>query len=147
MRPLILAIALSLASCSQTPVMAQSAISEVVLQTIAMESANQSALGQQLVAHVIINRAVVSHKSLVAICKQPKQFSCWNSPSKAKAWLDRHYTPKARQNARNALETAFKTRAYPAIRHYHAKSVRPYWAKGHKPTVVWGDHLFYGGIK
>lgn len=141
--PLLIFMGLMLNSCSQTPVLAQSAISEVVLQTIAMESANQSARGQQLVAHVIINRSMASNRSLEAVCKAHRQFSAWNDPKLARAWLASNYTNNVRQNAHKALEMAFKSSSYPTITHYHTKNVRPYWAKSMKVVVVEGEHIFY----
>lgn len=124
----------------------QIAIGEIPVQTVAMESADQNDFGQYLVASVIVNRSVASHKSLSGVCKAPKQFSCWNSPNWTKAWLDRHYTLKTRLRAYNALKKAI-VEPYPNITHYHTRQVKPYWAKGHKPVVVVGNYLFYDDIQ
>lgn len=127
--------------------MAYAEPSEIVLQTIAMESANQSARGQEAVAGVILERSRQSGKPLEAVCLAPRQFSCWNSPKEANRWLLRHYDSQTRGRAVKAYHEA-KNRilAYRGIRHYHAKGVMPKWAKGHTPAFVIGEHLFYRGI-
>src|SRR3990167_2315124 len=114
--------------------------SETVLQTIAMESGGESLEGQAMVAKVIINRAMGSNKSLEAVCKAPKQFSAWNSPKWAKAWLRANYTPIVRQRALKALNMALQNTGNPAIKHYHTKNIKPYWAKGKTPTLTIGAH-------
>lgn len=123
---------------------AESALPEIAVQTIAMESANQSDYGQYLVASVIVNRA--KGGSLERVCLARKQFSCWNDKEWAMAWLVRHYTEKARKRALNALERAIKD-PYKGITHYHTTGIRPYWAKGKKAVIVEGSHAFYRGIK
>ena len=119
--------------------------SEIVLQTIAMESANQSAYGQYLVSSVIVSRSRASNRSLEAIVKAHKQFSCWNDTVWARAWLARHYTPEVRKQAIKALELAIREPIN--LSHYHTKPVKPYWSVGHSPAVIEGQHKFYRGIK
>jgi len=126
---------------------------EVVYKTIAMESASEPLEWQVAVAGVILERSRGSRKSLEAVCLAPKQFSAWNTDSKAvrwrRAWLDRYYTPKARQNALKALNKAILEQSKglnPGYTHYHNKDVRPYWSVGHKGVLI-GKHKFYKGIK
>lgn len=120
---------------------------EAVYQTIAMESADQPMGGQIAVASVIINRSRASNKALLAVCKAPRQFSCWNSPKEAKRWLGKHYTPKVRENARKAYFQACSSASKTAnFTHYHAIGCYPRWSRGHKGVRI-GDHLFYKGIK
>jgi spore germination cell wall hydrolase CwlJ-like protein len=119
--------------------------SEIVYQTIAMEAAGESDEGQAMVASVILNRAKKSKKTLEAVCLQPKQFSCWNSRKWAQAWLSLHYDAQARYRAVKALETARNANLGHAT-HYHTTNIKPYWSKGHKPSVVVGRHAFYEGI-
>lgn len=118
---------------------------EIVLQTIAMEAANQSDRGQYLVASVIVNRAMASGQTLGQVCTARKQFSAWNDPKLAARWLSRHYDPSVRLRAYNALQRALN-RPYEGIRHYHTNDVRPYWSEGHKAAITEGAHLFYEGI-
>ena len=135
-------ICLSLASCAQ--VMASDL--ETVYQTIAMESANQPVAGQIAVASVIIERSKRSGKALEAVCKAPRQFSCWNSPKEAKRWLRTYYTPKVRGEAVRAVKIAFLKPSKTKFTHYHAIGCYPRWARGHKGVRI-GDHLFYRGIR
>ena len=116
---------------------------EVVLQTIAMESADQPALGQQRVAEVIINRAKLSGESLMAVCLKPKQFSAWNDRKWAVSWLSRHYDTRTRDNAIHALEMAENAQNRPLIDHYHRFDVHPSWAKRLKKVEGVGAHVFY----
>lgn len=121
-------------------------VPEEVLQTIAMESANQDPIGQAMVAKVILNRARITGSGLKDVVFKPKQFSAWNDPKWSKAWLEKHYTPEVRQSAMQAFNVALRMNMYNNVTHYHTKSVHPKWSKGHKPVVKSGDHLFFGDI-
>ena len=111
-----------------------------MLQTIAMESANQPMLGQAYVAKTIQTRARMGNISPQEAVLKPKQYSAWNSPKTASAWLDKHYTPKARQNAWKAYTMAY---SIPPVTHYHTLKVRPYWAKAMRHVITVGGHSFY----
>lgn len=141
MKPILLSL---LMLCSSSIGWAKT--SEVVLQTIAMESAGEPMAGQVAVASVIINRSRASNRSMEAICLAPKQFSAWNDPKWARRWLDKHYTPKVRETALSALNQAI-LEPVANIRHYHTTSTKPYWAKGHRPRIIIGHHVFYDDIK
>ena len=119
--------------------------SEIVLQTIAMESASEPMEGQVLVARTIQNRARKAGITPERAVLRPFQFSCWNDRKWAKRWLDTHYGPKTRLRALKAWEMA----SYSTFngRHYHTTDVMPYWAKGHAPSVVVGRHAFYDRIR
>lgn len=118
--------------------------SEIVLQTIAMESASEPIEGQIMVAKTIQNRAERGNISPESVVLKRKQYSCWNDPKWAKAWLDRNYTPNVRQRASKAWEMALGESVN--YTHYHTIDILPYWAVGHKGERV-GKHIFYGGIK
>ena len=119
--------------------------SEVVLRTIAMESAGESLEGQAMVARVIIERSRRSGRPLEAICKAPRQFSCWNSPKQAQRWLLRHFDGVTRSRAIEALKMAINAKGgHPT--HYHTLDCKPYWAVGHKPFLIVGNHAFYNDI-
>ena len=140
---LFISTAFILNSCEQTPALSQD-VDEIVLQTIAMESANQPILGQAYVAKTIQTRArrgKISPRQAVLV---PKQYSCWNSPKWAKAWLDTNYTPKARQNALEAWQMASRL---PMVSHYHTRQVRPYWASSMQRIVIVGQHHFYKEVR
>jgi len=134
--------------------------SEVVLKTIAMESASEPMDGQIAVAGVILERSRRSGRSLEAECLKPKQFSAWNTDSKAvrwrRAWLERYYTPETRLRASQALKRAMLEQSKgrnPGYRHYHRYNinqygveVKPYWARGLSGNRI-GNHVFYKGVK
>ena len=126
-------------------------VPEVFIKTVAMESASQSSFGKFLVARVILNRARIKGKTVEAVCLAPYQFSCNNTDSKTrawrKAWLDRHYTPKVRQECLESINKAIVASGYNRITHYHTLSVRPFWAKGKTASITEGKHKFYEGIK
>ena len=118
---------------------------EVVIQTIAMEAANQlddDAYGQYAVASVIVNRSRQRGQTLEEVCLARKQFSCWNDPKWAKTWLDNNYTIKTRWRASKALKRAI-LEPIKGVNHYHTVSVKPCWAKGKTPSYRIGEHLFY----
>lgn len=134
-----LTVALSLGSCEEVNA------SEIVYQTIAMEGANQSLEGQAMIASTLLNRALIRHSTPEIEAKRPKQYSCWNDPKWARAWLDKHYTPKTRQNAEKAYKTALVGSGINHFTHYHRVDILPYWAVGQR-GVRHGDHVFYADI-
>ena len=139
---LLLSCGVSQVGCSARIALAGSEPSEVVLQTIAMESANQPAAGQALVALTLINRARNRHTTPEIEALRPFQYSCWNEGGKwAKAWLAKYYTPEARQRAMKAWYQAQEMDL--PFTHYHTKNVRPYWVKSMKFMLQNGNHLFY----
>lgn len=123
-------------------------VPEVVLQTIAMESAGESDLGMGLVAKVIVNRARLSGKTLEEVCLAPKQFSAWNKPEWARKWLRSHFSESTHQRAKKALEWALSldSAMFNRLSHYHNTAILPYWARGKAITVTEGNHAFYEGI-
>ena len=141
----ILACAWMLHSCEP----ARAEVSEVVLQTIAMESADQPFGGQVAVAQVLLNRARLRGTSPEVEALRPKQFSCWNDPKWAQEWLDSHFSEATRHKAKKALKMASTPDflKFNRLSHYHHVSIKPYWAIGHTPSLVIGSHAFYEGIK
>lgn len=56
---------------------------------IAQESIGEPLYGKQMVASAIVNRAFQRKLTPIQVCKQYKQFSCWNSkPSEVKRRID-----------------------------------------------------------
>lgn len=61
----------------------------IIAATIAYESIGEPFYGKQMVASVIVNRAIRRKLTPVQIVKQRKQFSCFNSkPSEARMMKD-----------------------------------------------------------
>lgn len=109
----------------------------------------------QAVAAVILNRVKVAQDrgkywwggSIIQVAQKPYQFSCWNRSDpnfkKLQAVDESNlYFATAQRIARRAVAGCLEDPTQGAT-HYHANYVAPYWAKGEKPTVVIGKHIFY----
>ena len=125
---------------------------DILARTIWGEARGEGLDGMRAVGHVMINRARGQHRhetTIVGVCTEPYQFSCWNrsDPNRKQLealTLDNHIFRLA---YRAALE------AYDAIddptkgaTHYHVDHIKPAWSEGHQPTAHIGRHLFYAGI-
>ena len=118
----------------------------IVVETIMMESADQSYQGQLAVAEVIRNRAKRSGLPAWKEVMRPKQFSCWNSTLWAKAWLVDHATGEAYQMASRAWQEALDgSETVKGATLYHTVKVSPTWSKSPRVHFVKqvGSHLFY----
>lgn len=109
------------------------------------ESRNQSEVGIQWVAGVIINRT--KHKSYPSsICKvvlQNKQFSNIQEAFKRATSLPKQAGHS--KVARIAFDTLYGDLRLPrGILFYHTKAVKPSWSKRLKKSSTVGDHIFYG---
>lgn len=143
---------------SSCEVHAQSAVPEVVLQTIAMEGASETIEGQSLIASTLLNRALIRGTTPEIEALRRKQYSCWNMDSKTikwrQTWLSRHYTQKVRLRALNAYKKAMLdinstnpkglTKNYKGVTMYHTKNCKPKWdfSKLERLGQI-GAHIFY----
>jgi spore germination cell wall hydrolase CwlJ-like protein len=136
---------------------------DVVALTIWAESRDQPVEGRIAVAAVIRNRLNTGKwgHTATAVCRAPKQFSCWNAGEDdnhqklmalatkimAGASIDYPIFAECRWIALGCLSGAMQDNTSGAT-HYFARSVKtpPDWSVGHVPIVVIGDHLFYRGI-
>ena len=59
---------------------------------------------------------------------------------------DVQYFADALVLARSQVDGHLRDRTRGAT-HYHAQSVHPWWARGQKPVVTIGDHVFYRGVE
>ena len=124
--------------------LARAEVPEIVLQTIALESASESLLGQAAVANTIQTRSERAKISLQSVVMRRMAFSSWNDRNRARKWLKRYFDDSARQMAQEAWLMG-KAMPY-RFTHYHHVGIKPYWAKGHTPRLVIGKHQFYEGI-
>lgn len=125
---------------------------DTMARTIWGEARGESRLGMQAVASVILNRVADPRwpSSITKVCKQPYQFSCWNSNDPN--------LPKLRTVG---SEDSIFTEAYSLSRdaaigrladvtdgacHYHTRFITPRWAAGHVPNYEHGQHVFYNTI-
>lgn len=100
------------------------------------------------VANVILNRWRKKFAPTIhAVCKSPYQFSCWNPGDP-----NLQEITKVDQKSiifRKCCEVAQKvlSEEWPDLTdgcdHYHARSIKPYWAIYKEPKRIFGSHFFY----
>ncbi|CTQ60003.1 cell wall hydrolase [Roseibium album] len=130
----------------------------VLARTLYGEARNQSKMGIEAVAQVVLNRARKQFfgKTIREVCLHPKQFSCWNrnDPNFAKI-------KDAKPNSSTEFDLCFSV-AQSAVAgtmtdhigadtlHYHATYIaKPSWVvKSSNPVVTLreGSHIFYKNI-
>jgi N-acetylmuramoyl-L-alanine amidase len=117
-------------------------------RTIFGESRGEVYEGQRAVAHVILNRAR-KEGGISQACLRPKQFSCWNVGDATRNRMISVTTddPKFRTAIRAFLEAVDEADFTLGSTHYHVATISPYWAKGHIPCLVIGNHAFYNDVK
>ena len=121
----------------------------IVAITLMGEARGEKLHGMYAVACVIQKRAAERNLTLAQVCKQPKQFSCWNDKNyvnlmerliKSNTTQGKYAKMLARSMCKGwKLAQTFTGGA----NHYHADYVTPYWTRGAKPTRIIGKHLFY----
>ena len=118
----------------------------IPIQTLILEAQGEGFEGMRAVGEVIRNRANKAHSTFEGVCLAPRQFSCWNDRGEALKRLKRvsQGTFNLAKRAWDASATSLETQG---SRHYHTKAVSPYWAKGKRPTVIIGQHVFYNNVK
>ncbi len=128
---------------------------ETLARTIWGEARGEGCAGMAAVAAVIMNRVRVAKSrggywwgsSIIAVCRKPWQFSCWNAddPNRDKMLaLDGRdlYFATALRIARRAFYGALEDPTGGAT-HYHAAGMTPSWSRNEKPVAVIGRHVFY----
>lgn len=131
--------------------------------TIWREARGEPMRGKIGVGEVIRNRRDDPRRwkdTIIEVVLQPWQFSSWNMFVRKevfqilKGWTIFKGDPNAikwpkedDQSWLESLEAMSSVRAdsqttYGA-NHYHAKSVKPRWARGQSPVQVFGNHIFY----
>tara|TARA_Y100000588_G_scaffold379149_2_gene460843 strand:+ start:91 stop:699 length:609 start_codon:yes stop_codon:yes gene_type:complete len=119
---------------------------DLITRTVWGEARSQSFEGKIAIAEVILKRIRDAGGKVSEVVKAKKQFSCWNQkdPNRRKMLklekTDAHY-----KTAREALEKALEGTSpiSQGADHYHARYVKPKWARGQKPVVTIGAHHFY----
>jgi spore germination cell wall hydrolase CwlJ-like protein len=132
---------------------------DVLARTLYGEARGETVRGKEAVAAVVLNRVKRARArggywwggTVEAVCLKPWQFSCWNendpNRKKALAATARNRTFQVCQRiARRAVTDGLKDPTRGAT-HYHAKTVRPPWARGRTPSAVVGNHLFYNDVE
>jgi N-acetylmuramoyl-L-alanine amidase len=103
------------------------------------EARSEPEIGQLAVAHVTLNRANQSNKTVEQVVNAPKQFS-WT-------FLQRSYIPKETDAFFDCLQTAMKAMTTADFTRgatfYHRYDVNPRWARHKTYVAKYGDHIFY----
>jgi N-acetylmuramoyl-L-alanine amidase len=103
------------------------------------EARSEPQIGQLAVAHVTLNRASQSKKTVEEVVTAPKQFS-WT-------FLQKSYVPTETDAFFECLQTAMKAMTTSdftkGATFYHRKDVHPKWAAHKKYVARYGTHLFY----
>ncbi|MCF4166463.1 cell wall hydrolase [Zavarzinia compransoris] len=134
---------------------------DTLARTLWGEARGEGVPGMAAVAAVIVNRMRASGRRValgqkplwwggpdaVSVCRAPWQFSCWNrdDPNRARL-LAMVPDDAALRPARLIADAALDGRAgdpTAGADHYHARGVRPAWARGRRPLVAIGRHHFY----
>jgi len=125
---------------------------DVLARTLWGEARGEGRRGVEAVAAVIMNRLAAGRwgATVDAVCRAPKQFSCWNpgDPNRPKLEAVDARNP-AFALCRGVAEAALAGRlADPTggATHYHARGLVPWWARGRAPCAAIGRHLFYRGV-
>ena len=111
-------------------------------ENIYHEARNQPVEGQIAVAQVTINRvnSTEFHNTICEVVYAPRQFSWTSSKNKpiqdAKAWL------MSLVIAQVVLIAHSKNPEFTAT-YFHAKHIKPGWARKKIKVAVIGDHVFY----
>ena len=128
---------------------------DTLARTLWGEARGEPVRGIEAVAAVIINRVRAAERrggfwwgdSVVAVCRKPFQFSCWNTndPNRAKLLAVTAADPVFATCLRVARRAVAGLLDDPTVgaTHYHATGLHPDWAAGHGPSAEIGRHVFY----
>lgn len=128
---------------------------DTLARTLWGEARGESVRGIEAVAAVVVNRVRVAERrggfwwgdSVVAVCRKPCQFSCWNAdePNRPKllaVTADDPVFATCLRVARRAVAGLLDDPTGGAT-HYHALGLHPDWAATHCPSAEIGRHVFY----
>ena len=125
---------------------------EIVAKTLLGEARGEGRLGLYWVATVIFQRSINRKITPAQVCKQDRQFSCWNKNDKnykklnslIKTHEHKDYAIFLAKNL-HRLNRVYSKEAD----HYCTLRTKPYWAfdnknkKWIKPVAIIGNHKFY----
>lgn len=120
----------------------------VVARTIVAEARGEGSNGMYAVACVIQQRVLERNLSPAGVCLERLQFSCWNKATvkdkQIKTLRACWQTEYAQCLATTIVQGLNLDRKFVGFaNHYHEEKVDPRWARGEKPTIKIGQHLFY----
>ena len=117
----------------------------IVADTLYLEARGENPRGLRAVATVVHNRAKNTGKTFEAVCLQPFQFSCWNTPK------TRKIAPKTRSDAKAygtslAIEKELLMGDFEPLgewtHYYNPRLCSPKWARYGQSKTQIGNHIF-----
>ena len=117
--------------------------------TVFGEARGEDDLGRRAVAHVLLNRGRVRKHSLLQVCLQAAQFSCWNvgDPNRAQILRAREEHPHIYDECLSAFAVATGEDDFTeGATHYCTIESSPFWAVGKTPCFTHGNHKFFNNI-
>lgn len=125
----------------------------IMTKTLWGEASGETDEGVKAVAAVILNRLASSRypSTLAGVCRQSKQFSCWNSNDPNRAKIDAlSATDPGLRKLRGIVDqviAAGPQSVLPAnVLHYHTTTISADWSKGEPVFKRIGNHNFYANI-
>lgn len=131
---------------------------DTLARTLWGEARGEPVRGIEAVAAVVVNRVRLAERqgghwwggNIVAVCRKPYQFSCWNpgDPNRAKLMAVTAADPVFATCLRVARRAVAGLLPDPTggATHYHRVGLSPSWAVGHSPCAEIGRHLFYDSV-
>lgn len=117
--------------------------------TLIGEAEAEGSFAMQAVGHTVINRMKLRYmgaSSIKSVVLAPSQYSCWQlrkqyieSSAKRRTMQWR----RAEAIARKLLTQQYETDPTGGSIDYHARYVKPKWAKKYKISFEYGSHIFY----
>lgn len=132
---------------------------DTLARTLWGEARGEPVRGIEAVAAVVVNRVRIAVRqdgfwwggSIVAVCRKPWQFSCWNpaDPNRAKLLAVTVADPVFATCLRVARRAVAGLLPDPTggATHYHHDTIHPAWAEGRAPSAEIGRHLFYTDVE
>lgn len=132
---------------------------DTLARTLWGEARGEPVRGIEAVAAVVVNRvrrAVAAGGywwggSVVAVCRKPWQFACWNpsDPNRAKLMVVGPSDPVFATCLRVARRAVAGVLPDPTggATHYHRLGVHPAWAAERVPSAEIGRHLFFNDVE
>lgn len=124
---------------------------DIMARTLYGESAPNDQTDAKLIASVIMTRVKKKNwpDTPSGVCLQPWQFSCWNPGDPNRKRIQTAAGPWFEQCKAIARAAYGGDNEYlpMELTHYYANYVRkPKWAKGKKPSITNGVHIYFNGI-
>lgn len=123
----------------------------ILAKTMWGEARGESETGKKAVACVIFNRflskAWYSANTVADVCLKKAQFSCWNHSDPNREKLEKLTYIELEPFFELIKEVLEEGDITGGATHYHTLNVNPAWNKEAEPTVVFGNHIFYKGVK